>query len=248
MSIFSSIGKSISNAVSNIGGGLVNSALSFGTDMLKNEFISKANAKDAYEREKNMYQKRYQWTMNDMRAAGLNPILAASSGFQVGSAPAVQPAQYPGGEGFGYAQSSAAGAQKASKEMEVMNYEIKKKKQEVEESMSRIVKMRAERNLIGAQEKEVLKNVSLISAKIENAYQQWNVLREQEMTTAAEGNKAREQIQVIRAEAANLKAQLAQLKAIENIYSQPVGKYVQFLNEVLKAIGPTAVGLGLIMK
>ena len=36
------------------------------------------------------YKKRYQLTVNDMRQAGLNPILAATGGFSVGNAPQVQ--------------------------------------------------------------------------------------------------------------------------------------------------------------
>ena len=37
----------------------------------------------AWLREKEAYQNRYRWTMDDMRKAGLNPILAASGGFNV---------------------------------------------------------------------------------------------------------------------------------------------------------------------
>lgn len=39
-----------------------------------------------YQRQKNLYRNRYKWTMQDMKGAGLNPILAASGGFNVGSA------------------------------------------------------------------------------------------------------------------------------------------------------------------
>lgn len=35
------------------------------------------------------YRNRYQWTVEDMKLAGLNPILAASGGFSVGNAPSV---------------------------------------------------------------------------------------------------------------------------------------------------------------
>lgn len=42
-------------------------------------------ARLAFDRSKNLYASRYQITMKDMRKAGLNPILAASGGFNVGS-------------------------------------------------------------------------------------------------------------------------------------------------------------------
>lgn len=47
----------------------------------------------AYLRERNAYRNRYQWTMADMRDAGLNPILAASGGFNVGSQVDTPPAR-----------------------------------------------------------------------------------------------------------------------------------------------------------
>lgn len=67
---------------------------------------SERAATTAYERYKSMFDKhwkdqisaytsRYQWTMNDMRKAGLNPILAASSGFNVGHSPTASVAQMP---------------------------------------------------------------------------------------------------------------------------------------------------------
>ena len=46
---------------------------------------SELSAVNAYNRSIDAYKKRYQWTVRDMRKAGLNPILAASGGFQIGS-------------------------------------------------------------------------------------------------------------------------------------------------------------------
>ena len=46
-----------------------------------------------FEREYGAYKTRYQDTMADMEKAGLNPILAASGGFNVGSGPKASTAQ-----------------------------------------------------------------------------------------------------------------------------------------------------------
>lgn len=47
--------------------------------------FAQKSAKKQYSRAVSAYQQRYQWTMADMRKAGLNPILAAGQG--AGSAP-----------------------------------------------------------------------------------------------------------------------------------------------------------------
>lgn len=54
------------------GGGLIGGAASSGLSFLA--------SKQAYNRAKKMYKSRYQWTMEDMRKAGLNPILAYQQG------------------------------------------------------------------------------------------------------------------------------------------------------------------------
>ena len=45
----------------------------------------KEAAKTSYQRDLRAYSRRYQTTAKDMKSAGLNPILAATSGFNVGS-------------------------------------------------------------------------------------------------------------------------------------------------------------------
>lgn len=74
-----------------------------GSSVISNLFGRK-NASDAnaaasaasaqqWQREYGAYKSRYQDTMADMKAAGLNPILAAGSGFNVGSGPSASTPQ-----------------------------------------------------------------------------------------------------------------------------------------------------------
>lgn len=77
-------------------GSLVSKALDYGLDYLgvkQAQSFSNSAASEAYARQKDMYQHRYQWTVDDMKKAGLNPIMAASGGFSVGGAPSVASAQ-----------------------------------------------------------------------------------------------------------------------------------------------------------
>jgi hypothetical protein len=99
-SVFGPIGGMVGGALGNtIGGALTD----YGSSALSNTLArSNANAAFnqsqsatalAFERNKYLYQNRYQWAVEDMKKAGLNPILAASGGFSVGSSPSVQSAQ-----------------------------------------------------------------------------------------------------------------------------------------------------------
>lgn len=84
---------------------------------------SRENALMSHQRELDAFKSRYQMTVEDMAAAGLNPILAASGGFNVGSgvgapmaqslAPNVAAAQ-PGSQTFGAPQISQANFHPAS--------------------------------------------------------------------------------------------------------------------------------------
>lgn len=81
-------------------------------------------AREAREADRYNYQRRYQWTMQDLKAAGLNPILAASSGFHVGSGvPQVRNAP---AEGF---QSLATARGGLSRGSEVRSMNLRRKVQ-----------------------------------------------------------------------------------------------------------------------
>lgn len=72
----------------------------------------------AYRRAKEMYQHRYQWAVDDMRKAGLNPVLAATRGVSTGGLNAGH-VGYTGNFG-----SNAVAAYKASQESELIKSQI----------------------------------------------------------------------------------------------------------------------------
>ena len=73
----------------------------------------------AYRRAKQMYQHRYQWAVDDMRKAGLNPVLAATGGGV--STSGLNAGQVGNTGNFG---SNALAAYKASQESKLMDSQI----------------------------------------------------------------------------------------------------------------------------
>lgn len=88
-------------------------------------------AKTAWKRDMYSYQRRYQWTTADMKKAGLNPILAASGGFSVGSGVNAPMAQVSGGQtiqvpSYGAETAHYASAAKALSDIDVNEAMTKK--------------------------------------------------------------------------------------------------------------------------
>lgn len=70
-------------------GGAVGGAIGMGVD---------AHARNqSWSRQKRVMQEKYQWAVRDLRAAGLNPILAATGGISGGSAGNAMQASQSGG-------------------------------------------------------------------------------------------------------------------------------------------------------
>lgn len=83
-----------------VGAAAAQTAFNVGEAFLGDWFSAKAT-KRAYKYQKRVYKKRYQWTVSDLRKAGLNPILAVRGGLGGGvSAPPAQAAPV-GGAGKG---------------------------------------------------------------------------------------------------------------------------------------------------
>lgn len=166
----------VGDVVSGLTGGLGSTA----SDYVSNAFIGQPNADAAfaqsqtatakqYERQKELYQNRYKWTMEDMKRAGLNPILAASSGFNVGSNPTVSAAQsFMAPSPIGQGASSAK-----------MVAETEKMKEETKETSAKIKKVQAETGLIIKKVKETIENTKVLSEESRNkALEYWNIAQD----------------------------------------------------------------------
>ena len=86
---------------------------------LANTGLGLYQSSKAYRRAKEMYQHRYQWAVDDMRKAGLNPVLAATGGGV--STGGLNAGQVGNTGNFG---SNAVAAYKASQESELIKSQI----------------------------------------------------------------------------------------------------------------------------
>lgn len=265
-------------------GALASMGLDYGMSYLGNSLLA-GNANDnsakaaaaAYANNLKAYQRRYQDTVVDMRAAGLNPILAASGGFNVSGAPTMPMAQSFMGTMSGvhplsssakdYADTDQAttAARKNEAETERTFQEIKNKKQEVIESIQRTAESRAregkttqEEMLVG---KQIINTIEDTIQKIEQA----RLLRAEVLKTLSQSDlndqeklRAREDVNRIRALTASInqsrnmmEAEYSRLKKMSSQYNIPVwGSILAGINNILNFGGgaPASAAIGALLK
>lgn len=222
-----------------------------GSDYIANEVIGKpmatktnefnaAEAKKAYERELDTYSKRYQITMADMKKAGLNPILAASGGFNVGSgvsAPAASGVlphtSYGGGTASALSLSkskeSEAGAQEKIQR-------VKNLKKEIDLILAKAKAAGGQTALYAQQVKESLQRVVI-------GMQTWKKLKQETKESKARTLQHEAQAQKLVSEINQLNAVLPKLQAQGKVYKGVTGQAIAYLKEIASIIG---IPLGLI--
>jgi len=112
MGFLDSIVKGIGGALTDLPGTLIGGAM----DMFSAKQAydrSEGGSRDAFNMSQAAYNQRYQNTARDMKAAGLNPILAATGGFSVGNSPTMAPPQNFSAPGH-YMGGSAASAREVA--------------------------------------------------------------------------------------------------------------------------------------
>lgn len=259
-------------------GTIASSALDVGGKYLANDIIgipnsqraydqSSAGALDAFRRNYAAYQSRYQDTMADMSKAGLNPILAASSGFNVGSSatgPAAQGYQ-PQVPAFDFA-SSAKGLSEAKVAEQNVEKTIAETKKLIADAdvaiqgakvqVEKIQETRAHAALLDKQETKTwqetinleqefllkAKNISLMAEQIAKTGRETELVHEEKRLAQKRQAEVESHIRVMNMQAAEIKANLAQLQKTADAYNGPAGAILGYINAITNALN---VNLGL---
>lgn len=154
------------------GGGLIQAGMNF------------ASAKDAMDFQKEMYKHRYQWTMEDMRKAGLNPILAYSQGG--GGVPPGATASFPN-----VLESAAANVKelpKREEEVALLKETTGKTRAEAYEALMRGRESGERGTLAHKQQEQVDADVALARATIANIEQQMRLAQYDENRARADSD------------------------------------------------------------
>jgi hypothetical protein len=192
----------------------------------------------AYDRSMQAYKSRYQDTVKDMKAAGLNPILAASGGFNVGNSVQAQPAQAFQAHNIQSPASSARDVSSIETNKTQAQLNTQKKAESVQNALKHAAqsgKFTEEANLLAAKVHQVTASVNLMQEQAEEAQASAYQKRQQ-------GNFYSSQKKKIAAEVKTMGAKLAQLKTESNVYDHPYGQWIKWATEILKAVGlPLAI-------
>jgi len=253
-------------------GGLGKTVLDLGGSFLSDDLIGDPNSAEAYQRSRaaadhsfkqsmQAYGSRYQMTMADMKKAGLNPILAASSGFKVGNSPQMSSAQ-----AFMTPPAYNTGSAGVRNLMEAEKLKSEEKRnladtqkiigetvlnlKRVNQTIANTLKIRSEKKLIDQNEKNAVRQMfnleqdfllksKEISKKIAEIYelQRRADLQHQDMILVEQKQKmVRNQTVLIRKQAKELQYRLAQLKKIAKVYDGPAGQTLSYVNEIMKSL------------
>jgi len=233
-----------------------------------------SNAKDQCERNQqlmnqqgaineNMFRNRYRWTTEDMKAAGLNPILAASGGFSVGSGPSVSlPSQamapLP-------SIPSVATSAKDLEEIGLVGAQIDRQREEklrVIEETGRVAaeavkvieeaeKIRREQNLVSAQERktveEVQKTIQEVAELASRTAKNWvdvdvgrvksRMMKEETENVLADRRVIENNERLLSKKIQQLTYELSELGTVSTVYEGPAGQVLTYIREIIRSLG-----------
>jgi len=218
---------------------LGSSALQLGTNLFSSGQANKnaANASAlAWERTQNAYKTRYQTTMQDMKKAGLNPILAAQGvGGAFPQASASQTYQAA-------PTDSPASSVKQLSEAQNIQEDTKKKKGEralnIKKGKTEIAKqaqLRAQKRVADKQELQLVAQTGVLL----NQHEKIN----REITKiGADTDQTRALTKQLKINTQRLKLSLSRLKDISTVYESPVGLILTTIRETMGSIGALISG------
>lgn len=196
---------------------------------------SQSNAQEAFNASQGAYANRYQTTAQDMRRAGLNPILAASGGFNVSGQPqmaspqAFQAAPPVMGTGSTSAREVAS-TKKTEAETEKTWMEISKVAEETALTIQQKYESAAREGVATQQQKNLIAELTKIQAEtLKVAAEVSKVTEETKTTTAQRG--------LIYQNTREMKAIADQLEKSSQYYEGTTGDVLGLIKAIMSAIG-----------
>lgn len=261
-SVVSSIGSGLGTAMGGIPGAIIGGAVDLGANWLTNEFLGKPNAEDAFknnlfasaqafDRSYDAYKRRYQDTMADMRAAGLNPILAASSGgFNVSGQPTMAKAESP----MATLPNTSSAQSFMNMQQAITEQSTRKEKLEKAANLYQDTLKKIEETALASAKTEqeitrtrvVLNQIELMSKSIWTEIAKFQKTVQEGYESAERQKQIQAQTSLIRKEISKLKNQLYELEKGGQIYKGQAGLLLKSIKEAFDAINMHfVIGAGL---
>lgn len=241
MGILSGIATGLGTAIAGIPGAIAGGLVDTGINWLTNKFISKPNSARAFDASYDVYKTRYQDTMADMRAAGLNPILAAGSGgFNVGSPPEMKLPTLPTSQASS-AFANLAQGQKAGEETKTEKVRQLKILAGIKETFEKIYTERVRRGLMKAEEQRAVRQGQLAITQAGRIFHEIAKLGADQKLSEEKTKYVRKQIEAI---ILNMK----QLKQTSDWYDGVYGDFLGWVRSTFGAFGALLGPLPAILK
>lgn len=189
---------------------------------------SRAGSLEAFEREQSAYRTRYQTTMNDMRRAGLNPVLAAHGGFNVGTGvqgfnPQSFMAKTPDYTNLG---ASAKDVSTALTEESKTKVNVEK----VKETIAKTAELRASKGLLNKQEALITEQAAKLVSEI-------NVNEMRIRSMQVDIDKTQQATRLLKNQIRELQYLMVRLKKESEMYGSSAGTVMTWTNGILRSLG-----------
>jgi len=253
------VGSGLLKGVTSIPGKLIGGAVDLGSAWLQNKYIQQPaanvasdrafeNSAYAFQKSREAYQNRYQDTYTDMLKAGLNPILAASGGFNVGNSPQMSNASAFQANNTNIQGSSSYASIQEGKHREEQIAETQAKAvktiaearvllKEIALKTAQIAKTRAEKGLIEESERLAIAQISETYGKLGKIFHEITKL-------GAVTDLTKEQTEIVKQ---NLKILQQNFLMLEKKSQWYKGAYGQFLGWLKATSGALGINMGVIL-
>lgn len=210
---------------------LLGAGLDFASAYARDKYISQPAADRAYDqslkgselafqRTYGAYKRRYQDTVEDLKKAGLNPILAASGGFKVSGSPTMQ---------------APTGFMAQTQDINFTNSAL---------NVAKTKKADEELNLISAKTNEALANAAAQQAKAGQLNEETKLTVERVLKTkreceliASQRDLKKKEKEVLIQKLRQINYDLVQLKKVSEIYDTPTGTGLLWIKSFMDALG-----------